>query len=149
MRVCAQTLGEILERPVAALAAKALIGPGTLVLPIQNGIGSAERIVEVLGEDPATLASAVEQLGGAFPGQRIGADAVLVTCSSIGPAIPVARQLYDFPILRIDERLAAGSLTALRLFGVEVPLRGVISSAVADEFGFNPDPRPAPGEPDC
>ena len=49
----------------------------------------------------------------------------------------------------LDERLAAGSLTALRLFGVEVPLRGVISSAVADEFGFNPDPRPAPGEPDC
>mgnify|MGYP003336435742 CR=1 FL=1 len=37
---------------------------------------AAAALVEVLGEDPATLASAVEQLGGAFPGQRIGADAV-------------------------------------------------------------------------
>ena len=35
-----------------------------------------------------------------------GADAVLVTCSSVGPAIPVARLLFDFPVLRIDERMA-------------------------------------------
>jgi Asp/Glu/hydantoin racemase len=35
-----------------------------------------------------------------------GADAVLVTCSSIGPAVVVARTLFDFPVLRIDERMA-------------------------------------------
>ena len=37
---------------------------------------AAAALIDVLGEDPATLASAVEQLGGAFPGARIGADAV-------------------------------------------------------------------------
>src|SRR5947207_1068227 len=34
-----------------------------------------------------------------------GADAVMVTCSSIGPAVPVARKLLDFPILRVDEAM--------------------------------------------
>lgn len=35
-----------------------------------------------------------------------GADAVLVTCSSIGPAATAAGQLFDFPVLRIDEAMA-------------------------------------------
>ena len=29
-----------------------------------------------------------------------GADAVMVTCSSIGPGVSVARMLFDFPVLR-------------------------------------------------
>src|SRR5437667_6598216 len=35
-----------------------------------------------------------------------GADAVMVTCSSIGKATALARSQYAFPILRIDEPLA-------------------------------------------
>lgn len=34
----------------AAQAAKALIGPDTLVITIQNGLGSSERVVEILGD---------------------------------------------------------------------------------------------------
>src|SRR5947207_14984702 len=35
-----------------------------------------------------------------------GADAVMVTCSSIGEGVAIARRQFDFPILRVDEAMA-------------------------------------------
>src|SRR5260370_761918 len=35
-----------------------------------------------------------------------GADAGMVTCSSIGEGVPIARRQFDFPILRVDEAMA-------------------------------------------
>ena len=35
----------------AAVSARSLVGPDTVVLPIQNGLGSSEVVAEVLGED--------------------------------------------------------------------------------------------------
>ena len=34
-----------------------------------------------------------------------GADAVMVTCSSIGLAASVAREFFDFPVVRVDEAM--------------------------------------------
>lgn len=39
----------------AAESAKALIDPGTTVLTIQNGLGSAEKVARALGEDKVTI----------------------------------------------------------------------------------------------
>jgi 2-dehydropantoate 2-reductase len=39
----------------AATAAKQLLGPDTVVLPIQNGLGSAERIAAILGEERVAI----------------------------------------------------------------------------------------------
>jgi 2-dehydropantoate 2-reductase len=39
----------------AAAAAKPLVGPDTVVLPIQNGLGSADRIAAVLGEERVAI----------------------------------------------------------------------------------------------
>jgi Asp/Glu/hydantoin racemase len=39
--------------------------------------------------------------------EEAGADAVLVTCSSVGPAAEVARTLVNIPVLRVDEPMAA------------------------------------------
>jgi 2-dehydropantoate 2-reductase len=39
----------------AAVAAKALLGPDTVVLPIQNGLGSADRIAAILGEERVAI----------------------------------------------------------------------------------------------
>jgi 2-dehydropantoate 2-reductase len=39
----------------AAVAAKPLLGPDTVVLPIQNGLGSADRIAAILGEEPLAI----------------------------------------------------------------------------------------------
>jgi len=35
----------------AAASARPLLGPGTLVLPIQNGLGSADRVAAILGDE--------------------------------------------------------------------------------------------------
>ena len=39
----------------AAERARPLLGPRTVVLPIQNGLGSADRIASVLGEEPVAI----------------------------------------------------------------------------------------------
>ena len=39
----------------AAEAARALVGPGTVVLPIQNGLGSADVVAGSLGEEPVVI----------------------------------------------------------------------------------------------
>lgn len=39
----------------AAHAAKAIVGPDTVVLPIQNGLGSAERIAAILGDERVAI----------------------------------------------------------------------------------------------
>jgi Asp/Glu/hydantoin racemase len=52
-----------------------------------------------------------------------GASAVMVTCSSIGPAVQVARALYDFPIFRIDEAMADTAVSMGVRIGVAATLR--------------------------
>lgn len=39
----------------AALSARALVGPDTTVLTIQNGLGSAEKVAKVLGKETVTI----------------------------------------------------------------------------------------------
>src|SRR6476659_2579447 len=40
---------------VAADATRPMLGTATVVLPIQNGLGSADRVAAVLGEDPVAI----------------------------------------------------------------------------------------------
>jgi Asp/Glu/hydantoin racemase len=51
-----------------------------------------------------------------------GADAVMVTCSSIGRATALARSQYNFPILRIDEALAEKAVSTGKRIGVAATL---------------------------
>ncbi len=47
-----------------------------------------------------------------------GADVVLVTCSSVGPAVEAARPFVDIPVLRIDEPMADKAVQMARKIGV-------------------------------
>lgn len=38
--------------------------------------------------------------------EAAAADAVLVTCSSIGPGVALARRLFEIPVMRIDDAMA-------------------------------------------
>lgn len=67
-------------------------------------------------------------IGSAFDA---GADAVLVTCSSIGPAVEVARQLYDRPVLRVDEPMARDAVRRGRRIGVLATLRTTLEPTSA------------------
>jgi Asp/Glu/hydantoin racemase len=61
----------------------------------------------------------VRRLGGYIQSARdAGADAVLVTCSSIGPAVTLARTLFDFPLFRIDEAMAEKAVHDASRIGV-------------------------------
>jgi Asp/Glu/hydantoin racemase len=55
--------------------------------------------------------------------QEAGAGAALVTCSSIGRAVELARPLIDIPVLRVDEPMALAAVTRGRRIGVAATLR--------------------------
>ena len=60
-----------------------------------------------------------------------GADAVMVTCSSIGPAASMARQIFDFPVIRVDDAMAEEAVGAGRRIGVAATLRTTLEPTVA------------------
>lgn len=60
-----------------------------------------------------------------------GADAVLVTCSSIGPAVALARQVFEFPVLRVDEAMAEEAVRQGARIGVLATLRTTLEPTIA------------------
>jgi Asp/Glu/hydantoin racemase len=52
-----------------------------------------------------------------------GADAVLVTCSSLGDAVTTAAGLFDFPVIRVDEAMAEKAVSMGNRVGVLATLR--------------------------
>ncbi len=51
-----------------------------------------------------------------------GADAVLVTCSSIGKATELAQRQFDFPVLRVDQAMAEKAIELGTRIGVAATL---------------------------
>jgi Asp/Glu/hydantoin racemase len=60
-----------------------------------------------------------------------GADAVMVTCSSIGPSVEAARSLFDFPVYRVDEAMAEAAVAGARTIGVAATLRTTLEPTIA------------------
>jgi Asp/Glu/hydantoin racemase len=77
---------------------------------------------------PATTRRLAAMIGSA---REAGAAAVMVTCSSIGPAVEVARSLYDFPIFRIDEAMVDKAVSMGRRIGVAATLRTTLEPTLA------------------
>lgn len=59
-----------------------------------------------------------------------GADAVLVTCSSIGEGVATARTVFDFPVFRIDETMAEAAVEAGARIGVAATLRTTLEPTI-------------------
>jgi Asp/Glu/hydantoin racemase len=59
-----------------------------------------------------------------------GADAVMVTCSSIGAGVKVAREVYDFPVLRVDEAMAETAVRSGRRIGVAATLSTTLEPTI-------------------
>lgn len=60
-----------------------------------------------------------------------GADAVMVTCSSLGEAAATAQQLFDFPVIRVDEAMAEAAVRKGERLGVLATLRTTLEPTVA------------------
>ncbi|WP_037577738.1 aspartate/glutamate racemase family protein [Phaeacidiphilus oryzae] len=59
--------------------------------------------------------------------EAAGADAVLVTCSSIGPAAELARPLAGIPVLRIDQPMAEEAVRTGRRIAVLATLDSTLA----------------------
>ncbi len=63
--------------------------------------------------------------------EAAGATAVLVTCSSIGPGVTLAQQLFEIPVLRIDDAMAEAAVRQARTIGVLATLRTTLDPTTA------------------
>jgi Asp/Glu/hydantoin racemase len=63
--------------------------------------------------------------------EKAGADAVMVTCSSIGPGANLGQQLFDFPVIRVDEAMAEAAVRMGRRIGVMATLRTTLEPTIA------------------
>lgn len=79
--------------------------------------------------------------------------------TALAPGVVSDRDLQDFTARLLADNPALGdeagllALAArggeLMVLGERVPAACVNSAALAARYGFDPDPRPAPGQPDC
>ncbi|MGD0841841.1 MAG: aspartate/glutamate racemase family protein [Candidatus Acidiferrales bacterium] len=63
--------------------------------------------------------------------QAAGATAVMVTCSSIGPAAALAQKLFDIPVFRVDDAMAEKAVGAGRRIGVLATLSTTLEPTLA------------------
>lgn len=70
--------------------------------------------------ETATTRRVISQIDSAG---RAGANAVLVTCSSIGEAVTTAAGLFDFPVIRVDDAMAEKAVSMGNRIGVLATLR--------------------------
>jgi Asp/Glu/hydantoin racemase len=64
---------------------------------------------------PLTARRVVQHLASA---EEAGADVILVTCSSIGPAVDAAASLIGVPVVRVDQPMADRAVATGRRIGV-------------------------------
>lgn len=60
-----------------------------------------------------------------------GADAVMVTCSSLGEAVTLAQQVFDFPVIRVDEAMAEAAVRTGDKLGVMATIRTTLEPTTA------------------
>lgn len=70
-------------------------------------------------------------LGYVISAQQAGADMVMVTCSSMGPAVEMARPLVDIPVVRVDEPMAEYAVSLGRRIGVAATLSTTLDPTIS------------------
>jgi Asp/Glu/hydantoin racemase len=63
--------------------------------------------------------------------EMAGADAVMVTCSSIGAGVVLGQQLFDIPVIRVDEAMAEAAVRMGKRIGVMATLRTTLEPTIA------------------
>ena len=86
-----------------------------------------EDAIAARGLTPAVTRRVVDHVVSAADS---GAVAVLVTCSSIGPAVEVASELVGVPVLRIDEPMASAAIEGGARIGVLATVASTLNPTV-------------------
>jgi Asp/Glu/hydantoin racemase len=111
------TLGLIHNSPVLApifneIAARLM--PDVRILHFVDESTIKNTIAAGKLEKP-TMRRVIQLVGSTFDA---GCDLALVTCSSIGPAVDMAADLYDQPVLRVDRPMAEKAVASGTKIGV-------------------------------
>lgn len=70
-------------------------------------------------------------LGQIASAEEAGADAVMVTCSSIGPGVALGQKLFEIPVIRVDEAMAEKAVRMGTRIGVAATLRTTLEPTIA------------------
>ena len=62
--------------------------------------------------------------------ESAGADAVMVTCSSIGEAVAIGQKLFDVPVIRVDEAMAEEAVAMGTKIGVMATLKTTLEPTI-------------------
>jgi len=100
----------------AALAEELVPGADVFHIADETLLGVTRR------EGKLTATTRRRVLGYVESAADAGADVVVVTCSSIGPAVEASRGFVDVPVLRIDEPMADEAVRLGRRIGVVATL---------------------------
>lgn len=90
-----------------------------------------EALLAVTRRDGLTPQTMRHLLSHAVAAQESGADAVLVTCSSIGQAVDAIAPLVDVPVIRVDEAMAAEAIASGQRIAVLATLESTLKPTVA------------------
>lgn len=105
----------------------ARIMPGVRVLHFVDESLIKNTIAAGRLEKP-TMRRLIDLVGSTFDA---GADATLVTCSSIGPAVDIAAELHDKPVLRVDRPMAERAVDAAAAGRGRVGVLATLSTTLA------------------
>jgi Asp/Glu/hydantoin racemase len=85
-------------------------------------IADDSLIKDVIARGELTPTTSSRVLGHLESAQQGGADMILVTCSSIGPAVDASTPMIDVPVLRVDQPMADQAVSVGRRIGVVATL---------------------------
>jgi Asp/Glu/hydantoin racemase len=77
---------------------------------------------------PTTMRRLIGYLASA---KEAGADLVMVTCSSVGPAVDVAKTLFEMPVFRVDQPMADLAVKTGPRIGVAATLQTTLNPTAA------------------
>jgi Asp/Glu/hydantoin racemase len=70
-------------------------------------------------------------LGMIASAEQAGANAVMVTCSSMGEATAIGQQIFDLPVIRVDEAMAEQAIAMGTRIGVMATLKTTLEPTIA------------------
>ncbi len=75
-------------------------------------------IKEVIAQGKLTAAVSCRLLSHIRCAEQAGADRIMVTCSSVGPAVEAAQSFVSIPVVRVDQAMADQAVTRPSTIGV-------------------------------
>ena len=81
----------------------------------------------IIADKELSKSTARRVVGHIISAEQAGADCIMVTCSSIGPAADLGRQLVNVPVVRIDEPMAVSAVSQGSRIGVVATLPSTLN----------------------